>query len=94
VGAGRVAAGDDEVGANVALVTEQVLFQQGHDGDDSWLAVGAEGMQLHVGGDDGGGELGVCGCAGTCAPYLRRDVVEFFAILEVVSLAGEKSFVL
>ena len=42
--AGWVAAGDDEVGANVALVAEQVLFQHGHDGDHAWLTVGAESV--------------------------------------------------
>jgi hypothetical protein len=81
VRAGWVAAGDDEVGANVALVTEQVLFQHGHDGDNAWFAVGTESVQLYVGRDDGGGELSVCGGAGTRAPDLRGDVVEFFAVL-------------
>ncbi len=38
VGAGRVAAGDDEVGANVALVAEQMLLEHGHAGDDARLA--------------------------------------------------------
>lgn len=38
-------------------------------------------MQLEVGGDDGGGEFGVGGCARTGTPYLRGDVVEFFAVL-------------
>lgn len=44
MGAGGIAAGDNEVGTDVALVAEQVLFQHGHDGDNAWPAVGTEGM--------------------------------------------------
>ena len=81
VRAGRVAAGDDEVGADVALVAEEVLLEHGHDGGDARLAAGAERVQLDVGGDEGGGEFRVCCCAGAGAPYLRGDVVELLAIL-------------
>ena len=38
-------------------------------------------MQLEVGGDEGGGEFGVGGGACARAPDLRRDVVQFFAVL-------------
>ena len=38
-------------------------------------------MQLELGGDEGGGELGVGGGAGAGAPDLRRDVVQLFAVL-------------
>lgn len=76
-----VAAGDDEVGANVALVAEEVLLEQGHAGDDAGLAAGGEGVQLELGGDEGGGELGVGGGAGAGAPDLGGDVVELFAVL-------------
>lgn len=38
--AGGIDAGDDQVGTNVTLVAEQMLFKQGHDGDDSGLSAG------------------------------------------------------
>lgn len=44
VGAGGVDAGDDEVGADVALVAEEVLLQEGHAGDDAGFATGGEGV--------------------------------------------------
>ena len=75
---------DDEVCADVALVAEKVLFQHGHDGDDSWRATGGEGVKFKVGGDEGGGELRVGCCTSACAPNGRGDVVEFFAVLERV----------
>lgn len=39
-------------------------------------------MEFQVRGDDGGGEFGVGGGAGSRAPYLRSDVVKFLAILQ------------
>ena len=81
VGACGVAAGDDEVGADVALVAEEVLLEHGHAGDDTGFAAGGEGVQFEVGGDEGGGEFGVGGGAGAGAPDLGGDVVEFFAVL-------------
>ena len=80
-GAGRIAACYDEVGANVALVLEEVLFEHGHCGDDAGGAAGREGVELEIGGDERGGEFGVCGCAGAGAPDSGGDVVEFFAVL-------------
>ena len=80
----RIAAGYYEVRADVALVSEQVLFEHGHDGDDARFAACAEGVQLEVGGDEGGGEFGVGGCAGAGAPDLGGDVVEFFAVLYTI----------
>lgn len=44
VGAGGVAAGDDEVGTDVALVAEEVLLEHGHAGDDAGLAARREGV--------------------------------------------------
>lgn len=38
-------------------------------------------MELEVGGDERGGEFGVCGCAGAGAPDSGGEVVEFFAVL-------------
>ncbi len=73
--------GDDEVRADVALVAEEVLFEQCHYGDYARFAARGEGVQFEVGGDEGGGEFGVGGCAGAGAPDLGGDVVEFFAVL-------------
>lgn len=81
VGARGVAAGNDEVGADVALVAEQMLLEEGHAGDDAGLAAGGERVQLELGGDEGGGELGVGGGAGAGAPDLGGDVVKLFAVL-------------
>ena len=72
---GGIDAGNDEVGADVALVAEEVLFQHRHACDDSWLAAGGKSVQFEVGGDDGGREFSVGGCAGAGAPYLRGDVM-------------------
>jgi len=82
VGACGVAAGDDEVGADVALVAEEVLLEHGHAGDDAGGAAGGEGVKFEVGGDEGRGEFGVSGRAGAGTPDLGGDVVEFFAVLE------------
>lgn len=78
---GGIAAGNDEIGANVALVTEEVLLEHGHDGRDAGFPAGAESVQLNAGGDEGGGEFGVCCCSGTGAPDMRGDVVELLAVL-------------
>lgn len=83
--AGGVDTRNNEVGANVTLVTEQVLLQHGHAGNDAGLAAGGEGVQFEVGGDDGGSELGVCGGTGTGTPNVRGDVVEFLAVLQHMS---------
>lgn len=83
VAASRVAAGDDEVGADVTLVAEEVLLEHCHDGDDARAATGGEGVQLNVGGDESGGEFGVCSCAGASTPDLRSNVVELFTVLVV-----------
>lgn len=82
--AGGIAARDDEIRADVALVPEQVLFQHRHDGGDAGFAARRQAVQLDVGGDEGGCEFGVCGCAGACAPDLRGDVMELFAVLMMV----------
>lgn len=81
VGASGVDAGDDEVGADVPLVAEEVLLEHGHDGYHAGLAAGGEGMELELGGDEGGGELGVGGGTGTGAPDVGGDVMELFAVL-------------
>lgn len=82
VGAGWVDTGNDEVGANVALVAEQVLLQHRHAGDDAGLATRREGVQLEVGRDDGRGELGVSGGTSTSAPDLRGNEVQLLAVLQ------------
>ena len=74
-GSGWVAAGDDEVGADVALVAEEVLFEHGHGGGDAGGPACGEGMEFEVGGDEGGGEFGVGGGAGAGAPDSGGEVV-------------------
>lgn len=81
VGAGGIAASDYEIGADVALVTEEMLLEHGHHGRDTGFAARREGVQLEVGGYEGGSEFGVCSCAGAGTPYLRGDVVKLFAVL-------------
>lgn len=88
--AGRVDACDDEVGADVALVSEEVLLQHGHAGDDAGGPPRREGVELDVRADQGGGELCVCSCTCTSAPDLRGDVVEFLAVLEMRVTFGQR----
>lgn len=75
---------DDEVRADVALVAEEVLFQECHHGHHTRLAAGAERVQFEVGGDERGGEFGVGCSAGAGAPDRGGDVVQFFAVLEML----------
>lgn len=79
--AGGVNASYDEVGADVACISEEILFQHRHARNDAGFSASGEGVQFQVGGDQGGGEFGVGGCASAGAPYLGGDVVEFFAVL-------------
>jgi hypothetical protein len=81
MGTGRVDACNDKISTNVTLVAEQVLLQHRHASYHAGLASGGEGMKLEVGGNDGGGELGISGGSGTCAPDLGGYVVELLAIL-------------
>ena len=74
-------AGNDEIGANMALVAEEVLLQHGHDGDDAWGPASGQGVEFEVRGDEGGGEFGVGRCTSAGAEDRRGDVVEFFAVL-------------
>ena len=77
----RIAAGNDEVGADMTLVAEEMLLEKGHAGDDSGLAAGGEGVQLELGGNEGGGELCVGGSTGAGAPNLGGDEVKLLAVL-------------
>lgn len=88
VGARGVAAGDDEVGANVALVAEEVLLEHRHAGDDAGLAACREGVQLELRGDERRRELGVGGRAGAGAPDLGGDVVQLLAVFVGDDWAG------
>ena len=81
MGTCRVDARNNEVSANMALVTEEMLLQQGHAGHHAGLAASGEGVELEVRRDDGGGELGVGSGTGTCAPYLRCNVVKLLTVL-------------
>lgn len=83
-----IAAGDDEVGADVALVAEEMLFEERHDGHDAGFAAGREGVEFEVGRDDGSSEFSVGGGTGTCAPDLGRDVVELLAVLGRECVSG------
>ena len=65
----------------MSLVLKEVLFEHCHACDDAWLTPGREGVQLQLGGDDGGGELGVSCGSGAGAPDLRGDVVKLLAVL-------------
>lgn len=85
MGACGINAGNNEVGADVALVAEQMLLQHGHACYDAGLAAGGEGMQFEIRGDDGSGEFRVRGGTGAGAPDVRGDVVEFLAVLFDVS---------
>lgn len=82
VSASGIATCNDKVGADVALVTEEMLFEEGHDSYDAGLAASRERVEFEVGGDDGCGEFCVCSCTGSCAPDLGRDVVELLTVLE------------
>lgn len=89
-----VDARDDEVRADVTLVAEEVLFQHGHNSDDARRAAGGEGVEFEVGGDEGGGEFSVSGRAGAGAPDGGRDIVEFFAVLDIgKSLVGHRKYI-
>jgi hypothetical protein len=81
VRAGGVHARDDEVGADVALVAEQVLLEHRHAGHYAGLAAGREGVQLQLRADQGGCELGVGGRARARAPDVGRNVVQLLAVL-------------
>lgn len=72
---GGVDPGNDEVGADVALVLEEVLLEHGHAGDDAGFAACGEGVQFEIGGDEGCGEFGVRSSAGAGAPDLGGYVV-------------------
>jgi hypothetical protein len=69
---------EDEGGADLALVPEEVLLEHGHGSDDAGGAPGGEGVQGEVGGDEGGGEFGVGGGTGAAA----ADVLGYKVDLE------------
>lgn len=90
MGACRVDAGNDKVGANVALVAEEVLLEHGHARDDAWFAACGEGVQLEVGRDDGRGEFCVCSGTGAGTPDLGRNVVQLLAVLCRASVVRDR----
>lgn len=77
----RIDTSNDKISTDMSLVLEEMLFQHRHTGDHSGLSACREGMQFEVRGDEGGGEFGICCCAGAGTPYLGRDIMEFFAVL-------------
>jgi len=84
VGASGITASDDEIGTNVALVSEEVLLEHSHAGNDARFAARGQGVQFEVGGDEGSGKFRVGGCAGASAPDVGGDVMEFFAVLGIL----------
>ena len=57
-------------------VPEEHLFQHGHGRHDTRLATGGECVQLHVRGDERGGEFCVCCSSCTAASDVICDVVD------------------
>jgi hypothetical protein len=84
---GGIASCHDKICANVTLVAEQMLFEHGHDGDDTRFAAGGEGVEFEVGGHERSGELSVGRGTGTGTPDLRGDVVKLLAVLWEVSVS-------
>jgi hypothetical protein len=82
----RVNARDDQIGADVSLVSEEVLLQHGHAGDYSWGPARRQRVQFDVGADQGGCEFGVCSCTGSGTPDLGGDVVKFLAVLRRIGM--------
>lgn len=80
---------DYQVRSDVALVSEEMLFQHCHASNHARVAACGERVQFDIGADQGGGEFGVGGCTGSGTPDLRGDVVEFLAVLLRKSLALE-----
>ena len=76
----RVTARDNQIRAYMPLVTEQMLLEECHAGDDAGLAACGEGMQLELRRDESRRELRIGGGTGTGAPDLRGDVVQLFAV--------------
>lgn len=80
--AGRIAARDDEVCADVSLVAEEVLLEHSHACCDARLAACGEGVKFEVGRDESSGEFGVCSCTGAGTPDLWGDVMKLLAVLQ------------
>lgn len=78
---GGVDTGHDQVGADVALVSEEVLLQEGHACDDTRLPAGRQGVKLELGGDESGGEFCIRSSTGTGTPNLGRYIVKLLAVL-------------
>ena len=78
----RITSCNNKVCPDVTLIAEEVLLEHCHDCDDAWFAAGGESVEFEIGGDEGCGEFGVCCCSGAGTPYLRRDVVKLFAVLD------------
>lgn len=79
--ASRVNTSNNEIGADIALVTEKMLLQHCHACNHAWGTAGREGVKFEVRADKVGGEFGVGGGTRTCTPDLRGYFVEFLAVL-------------
>jgi len=71
----------DECGTNMALVSEEHLFEHGHGGYHPGLPAGREGVEFDVGRDEGCREFGICGCTSTTAANVLRDVMNLELVI-------------
>lgn len=72
----------NEICSDVSLISEEMLLEHGHAGNNSWFAAGGEGVQLEFRGDECGCEFGICGGACSGTPDLRGDVMKLLAVLK------------
>jgi hypothetical protein len=64
------------------LVSEQVLLEHRHAGNDPGLAAGREGVELELGRDERCCEFCIRGSTRSGAPDLRSNVVKLLTVLE------------
>lgn len=78
--AGGIDPRDDEVGTDVSLISEKMLFEHGHASGDAGWSASRQRVKLNVGADKGRCEFGIgcCSCTGT--PDLGGDEMELFAV--------------
>jgi len=81
VGAGDVDACEYERGADVPLMLVETLFEHRHGRDHAGLSACRERVQLHVGRDQGGDELGISGGPRAATANVVGDEVYLFAVL-------------
>jgi hypothetical protein len=77
----RIHTCDHEISADVALVSEKVLFQHRHTSDYARQPASGKRVQFNVGADESGGKLGIGGRSGAGTPNLGCYIVQFLTIL-------------